>query len=210
MSDTVSRDPELTRARILKAAFELFVEKGFAAVSVREIAQRSKVTKSLIHHHFGGKEGLWEAAKELAFSKYYEGQRDELLSAQRSDAQLLMRGVVRYFHFLRDNPGVVRLFAWTHLERDTSSAHLDGQLVALGAERVRQAQLAGCLRADINPTHVVTMFISLCTQWFEARSHHSLWPGMGSDEEFLDDFLKVFMEGLLPRPAVAPETDHVQ
>ena len=203
MNDTATRDPELTRARILKAAFDLFVEKGFAAVSVREIAERSEVTKSLIHHHFGGKEGLWEATKEQAFSQYYEGQKDELMRAQKPDAQLLMNGVVRYFHFLRDNPGVVRLFAWTHLEGDTSCAHMDAQLVALGAERVRQAQAAGLLRADINPTHAVTMFISICTQWFEAQDHHRLWPGMGSDEEFLDDFLKVFMEGLLPRQNTA-------
>lgn len=207
MSDTATRDPELTRARILSAAFELFVKKGFAAVSMREIAQRSEVTKSLIHHHFGGKEGLWEAAKELAFSQYYEGQKEELLRAERSDAELLMNGVVRYFHFLRDNPDVVRLFTWTHLEGDTSCAHLDAQLVALGAERVRQAQLAGFLRADINPTHVVTMFINMCSHWFAARSHHRLWPGMGSDEEFLDDFLKVFMEGLLPRPGSDSNTD---
>jgi len=204
MNDTATRDPELTRSRILKAAFDLFVEKGFAAVSVREIAQRSEVTKSLIHHHFGGKEGLWEAAKELAFSHYHEGQKEELLRAERPDPQLLVNGVVRYFQFLRDNPGVVRLFAWTHLEGDTSCAHLDGQLVALGAERIRQTQMAGLLRADINPTHVVTMFISICTQWFEAREHHRLWPGMGNDEEFLDDFLKVFMEGLLPRAAADP------
>ncbi|TVR97526.1 MAG: TetR/AcrR family transcriptional regulator [Wenzhouxiangellaceae bacterium] len=200
MSETSTRDPELTRARILDAAFELFVEKGFAAVSVREIAERSDVTKSLIHHHFGGKEGLWEATKELAFSQYFQGQKEELDLAETPGPELLINGVIRYFHFLKDNPGVVRLFAWTHLEGDTSCAHLDGELVRLGANRVREAQQAGLLRPDVNPTHVVTIFVSLCTQWFEARDHHAQWPGMGDDEAFLDDFLKIFMEGLLPRP----------
>lgn len=203
MSEPNTRDPELTRARILDAAFDLFVERGFAAVSIREIAERSEVTKSLIHHHFGGKEGLWEATKEQAFSQYYQSQKHELLHAEKPDAQLLMNGVVRYFHFLRDNPGVVRLFAWTHLEGDTSCAHLDAQLVALGAERVRQAQAAGLLRDDVNPAHAVTIFINLCTQWFESRDHQRLWPGVGNDEEFLDDFLKVYMEGLLPRQNTA-------
>ncbi len=205
MNDTATRDPELTRARILDAAFDLFVEKGFAAVSVREIAERSEVTKSLIHHHFGGKEGLWEAAKELAFSQYYEGQKEDLVRAERPDPQVLVNGVVRYFRFLQSNPGVVRLFAWTHLEGDTSCTHLDAQLVAMGAERVRQAQAAGLLRSDVNPAHAVTMFVGMCTQWFEAKSHYRLWPGIGSDDEFLDDFLKVFMEGLLPRPDATPK-----
>lgn len=200
MNEANTRDPELTRARILDSAFELFVAKGFAAVSVREIAERCAVTKSLIHHHFGGKEGLWEATKDLAFSQYFHGQKDELDQADKPGPELLVNGVIRYFHFLKNNPGVVRLFAWTHLEGDTSCAHLDGELVRLGAERVGQAQQAGLLRADVNPTHVVTMFVSLCTQWFEAREHHRQWPGMGDDDAFLDDFLKVFMEGLLPRP----------
>ena len=206
MNEAASRDPELTRARILQAAFGLFVEKGFAAVSLREIAEGSGVTKSLIHHHFGGKQGLWEAAKDAAFAQYYQAQRDELLEAERPSAELLVNSVIRYFQFLRDNPGVVRLFAWTHLEGDTSCAHLDGQLVALGAERVRQAQAAGLMRKDVNPTHVVTLFVGMCTQWFEAREHHRVWPGIGNDDEFLDDFLRVFMEGLLPRPDNARPT----
>ncbi len=199
MIETATRDPELTRTRILESAFALFVDKGYAAVSVRQIAERSDVTKSLIHHHFGGKEGLWDEVKKLAFAQYYEGQKQELDQAEQPGPELIMQAVTNYFEFLRDNPGVVRLFAWTHLEGDTSCSEMDGELVRLGAERVRQAQQAGLLRGDVNPTHVVTIFVNLCTQWFEARDHHGAWPGMGSDEEFLEDFLKVFMEGLLPR-----------
>ncbi len=197
--DTATRDPDLTRARILEAAFNLFVEQGFAAVTMREIAQRSGVTKSLIHHHFGGKQALWDAVKEQAFGDYYAGQKEDLQDDDQPGDNLLSNGVIRYFEFLRNNPQVVRLFAWTHLEGDTSCSHLDAELVALGAERVRQAQQQGHLRDDINPTHVVAMFVNQCTQWFEAHEHHGTWPGIGSDDEFLDDFLKVFMDGLQPR-----------
>lgn len=194
-----TRDPDLTRARILDAAFELFVDKGFAAVTMRELAEGSGVTKSLIHHHFGTKEALWDAVKEAAFERYYHGQREELASAESPDAELLRNGVIRYFEFLRDNPRVVRLFTWTHLEGDTSCSHMDAELVELGAERIRQAQEAGLLRGDVNPTHVVTIFIHACTQWFETREHHRDWAGIGADGEYLDDFLKIFMDGLAPR-----------
>jgi len=199
MTEPAARDSDRTRAQILRAAFELFVERGFDAVSIREIAAASGVTKSLIHHHFGGKEGLWDAVKDMAFGPYYEQQRSELAEAEEPGADLLIRGVTNYFRFLRDNPKVARLFAWAHLEGDTSCSDMDADLVGLGSKRVAQAQKSGALRDDVNPTHVVTMFISLFTQWFEARDHHRDWPGIGSDEEFLDDFLKIFMEGLLPR-----------
>jgi len=196
---TGTRDPDLTRERILEAAHALFVDKGFAAVSMREIAAHSGVTKSLIHHHFGSKEALWELVKERAFAAYAEGQEAELREAQEPGVDLLRDAVIRYFGFLQSNPEVVRLFAWTHLDEDQSCGRIDAELVRLGAERVRQVQARGLLRQDVNPAHVVTMFVNACTQWFEARAHHSQWPGVGDDVEYLDDFLKVFFEGLTPR-----------
>lgn len=198
MNDAAIRDPDQTRARILEAGFERFVDKGFAAVSMRELAEASGVTKSLIHHHFGTKEALWDAVKESAFARYYEGQKQELLDADAPDEALLRNGVIRYFEFLRDNPRVVRLFAWMHIEGDTTCNEMDSELVALGADRVRRAQERGLLRDDVNPTHVVTTFINACSQWFQTRDQHRNWLGMGSDAEYLDDFLKIFMDGLAP------------
>jgi len=199
MNEPATRDAELTRGRILDAGFDLFVEKGFAGVSMRELAVRSGVTKSLIHHHFGTKEGLWDAVKEAAFARYYEGQKDELLAADAPDSQLLRKGVIRYFRFLKDNPRVVRLFTWMHLERDTTCNEMDSELVALGADRVKRAQSEGLLRDDVNPTHVVTTFINACTQWFQTRDQHDDWQGIGDDDEYLEDFLKIFMDGLAPQ-----------
>jgi TetR/AcrR family transcriptional regulator len=196
---TGTRDPDLTRERILEAAHALFVERGFAAVSMREIATRSGVTKSLIHHHFGSKEALWELVKEQAFAAYAEGQIAELEGATEPDADLLRTAVLRYFSFLQANPAVVRLFAWTHLDEDQACGRLDAELVRLGAERVRRAQERGLLRPDVNPAHVVTTMVNACNQWFEARAHHSQWPGVRGDAEYLEDFLKIFLEGLLPR-----------
>ena len=204
MNDSATRDPESTRNRILDAAFSRFVEQGFADVSMREIAAESEVTKSLIHHHFGTKQALWEAVKERALGRYAEEQMAELESAENPGADLLKRGVVNYFRFLRDNPQVVRLLAWTHIEGDESCGEMDAELVRLGAHRIRQGQENGVFRDDVNPTHVVTIFVHTCLQWFEARAHHDQWPGIGSDDEFLEDFLKVFMRGLSPQAPSQP------
>src|SRR6056297_624700 len=140
MNEPQTRDAEMTQGRILEAGLDLFVDKGFAGVAMREIAERSGVTKSLIHHHFGSKDALWDATKEQAFSHYADSQRVELEQNPRSDEALLRNSVIEYFNFLKDNPRVVRLFAWTHLEGDASCGEMDAELVALGAERIRQAQ----------------------------------------------------------------------
>ena len=49
------------RADLLDAALKLFGERGFKAVSTREIASLAHATLPSIQHHFGSKEGLYEA-----------------------------------------------------------------------------------------------------------------------------------------------------
>ncbi|MDQ2070329.1 TetR/AcrR family transcriptional regulator [Natronospira bacteriovora] len=198
-AETQTRDPERTRETILEAASALFIEHGVSAVSMSAIARAANVTKSLIHHHFGSKAELWQTVKETAFTQYFTGQMAMLEEAEDPDPALLKASVEEYFRFLKDNPGVVRLFAWTHLEGDESCLEMDTELVALGAERIRQVQAKGLFRQDVNPSHVVATFVMTCTQWFEAKSHHQHWPGMGDDEAFLDDFMKLLLDGLRPR-----------
>ncbi len=50
-----------TRSALLDAGRELFAERGYAAVSVGEIAVRAGVTTGALYHQFGSKEGLFGA-----------------------------------------------------------------------------------------------------------------------------------------------------
>jgi len=50
-----------SRARIVEAAGELFAERGFDGVPVRELAKRAGVNAAAINYHFGGKEALYHA-----------------------------------------------------------------------------------------------------------------------------------------------------
>lgn len=50
--------PSAARDRILEVSLALFVERGYEAVGVQEIVDRSGVTKPTLYHHFGNKRGL--------------------------------------------------------------------------------------------------------------------------------------------------------
>lgn len=54
-----------SRAEILAAARALFAERGFRATTTRQVAERAGVDVALIHHFFGTKAGLFEAAIDL-------------------------------------------------------------------------------------------------------------------------------------------------
>ncbi|WP_033430666.1 TetR/AcrR family transcriptional regulator [Saccharothrix syringae] len=51
-----------TRAALLDAAREVFVERGFEGATVRSIAARAGVDAAMVNHWFGGKEGLFAKA----------------------------------------------------------------------------------------------------------------------------------------------------
>ncbi|MEU5145260.1 TetR family transcriptional regulator [Streptomyces sp. NPDC021139] len=57
-----------TRDRILVTAREEFSERGYEKTSVRGIAKAAGVDPALVHHYFGTKEQVFEAAIEVAFA----------------------------------------------------------------------------------------------------------------------------------------------
>jgi TetR/AcrR family transcriptional regulator len=66
------REPEKTRAAILKAALEEFSHEGVAGARTDEIARRAGVNKALIYYYFKDKEGLYAAALEQVFSGLHQ------------------------------------------------------------------------------------------------------------------------------------------
>ena len=203
MTAKTQRDPEATRSALIEAAEEIFLKKGFGNTSLSEIARHAGITKSLIHHYFGSKEGLWREVKTQRFMQYAERQMAMLQEASPS-AELLRTSVVFYFDFLRRNPQIVRVLAWMFLEQDQKDClDLDRELIRQGVEKVKAAQELGQLRADIDPRFVLFIFIGLCQHWFQDKGHFIQSFGTEGLDENLDDaylnaIVKVFFEGLLP------------
>jgi AcrR family transcriptional regulator len=52
---------ESTREALLESATELFWEGGYRTTSLDAVAERARVTKGAIYHHFPSKEALYEA-----------------------------------------------------------------------------------------------------------------------------------------------------
>jgi TetR/AcrR family transcriptional regulator len=200
------RDPDATRAAILEAAEEVFLERGFGNAALSEIARRAGVTKSLIHHHFRSKDELWREVKMGRFIPYAE-QQQAMLEAAEPSVDLLRESIKVYFRFLGANPALVRIMAWMFLERDADECVTkDRELLELGVQRLRQAQEAGDVRADLDPRFILFTFLGLAQHWFQDRNHFIHDFGLdGLDDEHLDeaylaDMSSIFFDGILPRP----------
>jgi TetR/AcrR family transcriptional regulator len=90
------RDPEATKEALLRAATELFAERGFDGVTVDEMAAKAGANKALISYYFRGKRGLYEAALRSALEVAVVTLRG-LAESSRPPADLL-RDFVAYFH----------------------------------------------------------------------------------------------------------------
>ncbi len=95
--------------RVLTSARELFTERGFEGVSIRDIATRAGVSKANVFHHFGNKGNLYEAVLEdsrLTFDALLDGLRDDSVPI----AQRLEEFARGHLDTMLSEPAAVNLF----------------------------------------------------------------------------------------------------
>lgn len=68
----VQRDSAITKQSILDAAEREFASYGLAGARTEVIAADTGVTKAMIHHYFGTKEGLYDAVVERIINRMVE------------------------------------------------------------------------------------------------------------------------------------------
>ena len=67
-----SRTEHETRARLLKAAEQLFAGRGFKDVTVREICRAARANVAAVNYHFGDKLGLYREVLQVAIDAIRE------------------------------------------------------------------------------------------------------------------------------------------
>jgi AcrR family transcriptional regulator len=134
------RSSELTRRKILEAAYRLFRRQGYSRVSMDEIASAAQLTKRTLYHHFRSKDDLLarvlESQNELALQAFWTFA-DKLTGS----AEAIVEAMFRELAVWVDKPrwagsGFTRLVI--------ELADLPGHPARKIARR-HKAQLEGCL-----------------------------------------------------------------
>ena len=123
--DTVRPTPKAraTRAALIAAAGDCFVEEGYGAVSVRDLARRTRLTSGAIYGHFRNKADLLVAAIKERIADDLEGRPlglvDYLTTQARSyRARAAMRAlIVEGAAAARVDPDVRRRLGATQSEK---------------------------------------------------------------------------------------------
>lgn len=95
--------------RILTTAFQCISARGYANVSMRDIADEAGVALSQLNYHYKSKEGLFTEVVKLMIQRYLHEIGDKLKSV--TDAKDKISSLVKYFNELsRKNPELLKMF----------------------------------------------------------------------------------------------------
>ena len=95
-------DKSETEILILKAASDVFQEKGLSGARTDEIAQRAGVNKALLHYYFRSKEGLFQEVFVEAFGQFFQKMMSLLASDHPLDVKIY-KAVDMYSNMLLHN-----------------------------------------------------------------------------------------------------------
>lgn len=98
---------ETTRAELVRAARELFTERGYGGVGTEEIVRAARVTRGALYHHFDDKRDLFRTVHEQI-----EGEVIAAIGARMAEVadpyELLVAGARAYLDVCTD-PAVTRV-----------------------------------------------------------------------------------------------------
>ena len=100
-----------TKTKIFNVAARLMAQKGYNAVSMREISEQSGVSKPTIYYHFNSKEGLYQELINTAID-YGDAQLDEILQRDLTVKQKLVELVKVRFQQSLKFPDFAKFFLY--------------------------------------------------------------------------------------------------
>lgn len=96
------------REKLLASATLLFNRRGYAATTVREIVLAAGVTKPVLYHYFGSKEGIYLEIMRR-FLGYFEERLEEFRSRRGSARERVQRLCDELFSLCLENMGTFKL-----------------------------------------------------------------------------------------------------
>lgn len=190
------------REKLLVAGTELFATKGFAGVSIRELASAAGVNSALISYHFGGKEGLYEAVITAQYERL-AGKFDAIAESTAPAAEKIRMyaEVIRRTH-TEEQPLMARLIQG---ELTSPTSCLENvirkytvRISGIVSGIIREGITKGEFRPDVEPLFATLSLAGMLNFYFILREvTRAVIPALADgDDEFIETVLKIYLRGM--------------
>ncbi|MFS1515058.1 TetR/AcrR family transcriptional regulator [Bacillus sp. SCS-151] len=98
----------ITSGKILQAAMELFISKGFHSTSIDEIAKQADISKGLLYHYYKGKENLIDAMVVMRVGELIKVMETAVL--QETPVEQLLFIIEGSLENVREQPMIFRFY----------------------------------------------------------------------------------------------------
>jgi AcrR family transcriptional regulator len=149
------------KARILRVAYPLFVECGYKAVSMQQIAGAAQMHKATLYHHFLNKDAIFIAVVQIALRRL-RGQVTDAIEQGGTAADQLVRVACQMFTNSQSDFGRLMTDAHENLPAEDRHALLRDEVFPwdLYEQIFAQAAASGEL-PDIDTSLAISMFLGL-------------------------------------------------
>ena len=190
------------KEKLLAAATRLFAEKGFASVSIRQLAEAAGVNSAMISYYYGGKEGLYEAVLATQYERLLE--KFEAIADLKAPVEEKIRQyaeVIRLNH-TAEQPLMARLIQG---ELTSPTACMEkvvrnytSRIARIVSGIVQQGVEAGEFRQDIPPIFATLALAGMLNFYFILReATRAIVPIFSvGDAEFVEAALKIYLKGM--------------
>jgi TetR/AcrR family transcriptional regulator len=179
-----TRNPELTRQKLLDAATLEFAARGLEGARVDQIARRAGANKQLVYHYFGNKDQLYTAVLEDSYTRFRA--REQVLTAGRlAPAEAISKLVNVLFDSFLALPEVVSLIADENIHRarhvrgSSKIKALHSHLLSLIGRIIEDGEQQGVFRKGIDPLRLIISILGLCNIY--VSNNHTLSAVYGRD-----------------------------
>lgn len=183
----------------LDAAARLFRKQGFAATTVRQIAQAAKMLPGSLHYRYPSKEALLLALMERAIERSMAAVR-EAIAGESDPLERIRRGLRAHLRLLvsGDDSVYVLLYDWRSLEGEAhrQMLKLRNRYESFWDDLMADAVEAGLKRDGVDPILVRQLgfgAVNWVAQWYEPG-------GPWTIEEIADAVWSYFGFGVLAEP----------
>jgi AcrR family transcriptional regulator len=178
------RDAERTRADILAVATREFADQGYAGARINLIADKTSTTKRMIYYYFGGKEQLYIAVLEQAYSLIRS--LEQRLDVEHLDPVEAIRELAGLtFDHHESHPDFIRLVSIEnihraeHIARSTVLSGLANPAVDVLGTILQRGWDAGVFRQDVDALDVHQVISAFCV--FRTANRHTFGAIFGRD-----------------------------
>jgi AcrR family transcriptional regulator len=178
------RDAERTRKNILDVARREFADRGLSGARVDHIAERTQTTKRMIYYYFGGKEQLFEAVLEQAYSEIRAAEQGVRLDHLDPLAAIRRLAEITFDHHDAhpDFVSLVRIeniHRAEHIRRSAAIVSVNSPAIELITKILDRGEAEGVFRRHPDPVDVHMMISSFCV--FRLAHRHSFGALFGRD-----------------------------